>query len=63
MTNLEIAGFPVVLHVHDEAVVEVRDTCGPDVLPRVEKIMKTLPVWAAGLPVATEGWRGRRYRK
>jgi DNA polymerase len=63
MVNLEMAGFAVVLHVHDEVVVEVKDNCGPEVLPRVEKIMKTLPVWAAGLPVATEGWRGRRYRK
>lgn len=63
MVNLELAGFAVVLHVHDEVVVEIKANCGPDVLPRVEKIMKTLPVWAAGLPVATEGWRGRRYRK
>ncbi len=63
MCNLEMAGFPVVLHCHDEAVVEVKSSCGPDVLPRVEAIMKTLPVWAVGLPVAVEGWRNSRYKK
>lgn len=63
MTNLEAAGFPVVLHVHDEVVVEVPQSAPSDTLAQVERIMKTLPAWADGLPVATEGWRGRRYRK
>ena len=63
MTNLEKFDYPVVLHVHDEAVVEVPQSAPAHTLSHVEQIMKTLPAWADGLPVATEGWRGRRYRK
>jgi len=51
--------FDVVLHVHDEIVAE---TSYPD-LPQVLQQMKVLPAWATGLPVAAEGWQGRRYRK
>lgn len=59
LLRLEDAGFPVVLHVHDEAVVE---TAFADV-KRVEQIMEASPAWAAGLPIKAEGWAGKRYRK
>lgn len=64
--NLEKAGYPVVLHVYDEDVVEVpQGTCSVE---EVERIMGTMPPWATykGKPWpirAAGGWRGYRYRK
>lgn len=64
--NLEKAGYPVVLHVYDEDVVEVQQ--GACSVEEVERIMGTMPPWATykGKPWpirAAGGWRGYRYRK
>lgn len=63
MLRLEDNGFPVVMHVHDEAVVEIPTSAEDDVTDHIERIMAEVPTWASGLPVAAEGWRGPRYRK
>lgn len=63
MTGLEAEGFPIVLHVHDEAADEVDEAAPADTVARVEQIMKRVPAWATGLPIAVESWRGKRYRK
>lgn len=57
--NLERAGYPTVGTVHDEIISEV--TSGS--LEEANAIMCQLPAWAAGFPVAAEGWRAKRYRK
>ena len=62
IVNLEKAGFPVVLHVHDEIVSEV--PCGTKSLTAFEKIMSTMPSWASDWPVVAKGgWVGQRYCK
>jgi len=61
LKRLNSRGYPVVMHVHDEAVCEIRK--GSGALDEFYSIMRELPPWAAGLPVAVSGWRGERYRK
>ena len=63
IVRLEEANFPVVFHAHDEIVAEIATDRPGDPLKEVEHIMSTAPSWAAGLPLAAEGWRGKRYRK
>lgn len=59
---LESAGYPIVLHVYDEDVAEVPESFGS--IEEFERIMSTMPTWAAGWPIkANGGWRGKRYRK
>ena len=62
MVNIERAGYPIVLHVYDEIVAEIIKGWGT--LEEFERIMSTLPAWAAGWPLlAKGGWTGLRYRK
>ncbi|MBU2007449.1 MAG: hypothetical protein KKF08_18930, partial [Gammaproteobacteria bacterium] len=46
LVYLEEAGFPVVMHVHDEVVVEMDS---PEQLDEVGRIMVRRPDWAQGL--------------
>jgi DNA polymerase len=51
----------VVLHVHDEIVIETDD---PEVVAaRMKQVMATPPLWAAGLPLAAEVSVMERYGK
>jgi DNA polymerase len=61
MLNLEAAGYPIVLSVHDEAVAEVPGEFGT--VQEFEQIMCRLPDWANGFPVKAEGWRAKRFQK
>lgn len=60
LSNLEAAGLSVVLHIHDEAVVEA--PAGTD-LQKVIDAMESVPSWAAGLPVKAEGYSCSYYQK
>jgi hypothetical protein len=61
MPALERAGYPVVLHVHDEIVAEVSDGLGTT--EEFVQILTTPPAWAEGLPLAAKGRNGARFAK
>ena len=62
MPNLERAGYPIVLHVHDEPVAEVPK--GSGTIAEFERILVDLPWWCKDWPIsAAGGWRGLRFRK
>jgi DNA polymerase len=52
-------GLPVVLHVHDELVVET----APGSAERVKELMETRPQWAATLPLIAKVTEAFRYTK
>jgi DNA polymerase len=61
MLRLEAAGYPVVLHVHDEIICEVPDGFGS--LEEFHRLITTVPDWATGLPVAAKCRNGPRFSK
>lgn len=63
LTSLEHHGYSVIMHVHDEAVVEIPTSSDDGTLKHIESVIAQTPAWAEGLPVSAEGWRARRYRK
>jgi DNA polymerase len=61
MFRFEARDFPVILHCHDEIVVE-----HPEItVSLMQEIMQERPQWAVelGVPISVEAWTGRRYRK
>jgi len=61
MINVEKAGIPVVLHVHDEIVAEVPEKEAD--LDRFVALLTEKPKWAQTFPLEAEGWTGKVYRK
>lgn len=56
-------GFEIVLHVHDEAVVEAPDYLAQWTLDSMSSVMDVSPVWAPDLPLASAGFVTDFYRK
>lgn len=61
LKRLEVAGYPPVLHAHDEIVAEVPQDFGS--IEELCNIMSEAPSWAEGCPISAAGWAGTRYRK
>lgn len=59
MEQLEAAGFPIVMHIHDEVVIETKR----EELETVCRIVSTPPDWAKDLPLAAEGFIARYFKK
>ena len=62
LVNVDAAGWPIILHVHDEIVTEVPNDPEYSVA-KLEEMMCALPSWAAGFPLAAEGAELMRYAK
>lgn len=62
MRAAEIAGYRVVLRVHDELVTEVPDT-DDFKCTQLAGLMSANPPWAVALPLAAAGFEAYRYRK
>ena len=61
MLRLRNAGFEIVMHIHDEAVVEVPE--GVSSVDEICRIMSEAPAWAAGLPLRADGYHCEFYKK
>jgi DNA polymerase len=61
LKRIDAAGYPIVLHIHDEVAVEVPEDFHD--VEALRRLMVELPDWAAGLPVAAKVRIGKRYSK
>lgn len=55
MLRIDKTGIPIILHVHDEVVMEVPEDTAERDLQTVLSIMSTPPDWIPDIPVAAEG--------
>ena len=61
MLRLRDAGLEIVMHVHDEAVLEV--PIGHSGVEEVCALMAEAPAWADGLPLRADGYECEFYKK
>ena len=61
MLRLEKAGFDIVMHVHDEVVLEVPE--GVSGVEEVNELMAVNPSWTMGLPLKAAGFESSFYKK
>jgi len=61
--RIEEAGYPLILHVHDEVVIEVDEDKAEQCLSDCLKIMSTPPKWISDIPLSAEGKILDRYEK
>lgn len=62
MLRLESEGYPIVMHVHDEVVIEV-DRDDDEALSKITAIMGEEIPWAKGLPLRADGYECPYYQK
>lgn len=58
-----IEGVDVLLTIHDEILMQVKENELDKLLPVIQTEIKPLPLWATGLPIDTSYWVGKRFRK
>lgn len=63
MLRTDALGLSIVLHVHDEEMVEVPEHAASEVASVLERVMSTPPEWAKSLPLKAEAQHGSRYGK
>ena len=61
LLTLEKNGYPVIFHVHDEAVIEM--SIGQGALEEACRLMAIAPNWAEVLPLRADGYECMYYRK
>lgn len=63
LINVADAGYKIVLHVHDEIVVEVDEADAEHHRKEMERLMGVSPKWAPRLPVDAEASISKFYKK
>lgn len=63
MTKIQKAGYHIVMHVHDEVIVEVPSDGADEHLKRIEELMGEPIDWAPGLILTADGFNSPYYRK
>ena len=63
LTQLHKKGHEVILHVHDEVVIECDEEKADGVLEDVLKVMSVPPPWIPDIPLAAEGKILNKYEK
>lgn len=63
MTKIQQAGYHIVMHVHDEVIVEVPTEDAKGHLKRIEDLMGEPIDWAQGLILTADGFNSPYYRK
>ena len=62
--HLEAAGLPVIFHIHDEVVIDIRPFADNNaMLAKTVEIMSRPVPWAPGLPLGADGWVGKFFKK
>lgn len=63
MLDLDKAGFKIILHVHDEVVMEIDESHAASDVLRINKIMSKGQTWTTGLPLGAETTISKYYKK
>lgn len=59
MMRLEKKGFNIVMHIHDEVVIESDSSS----IEEINEIMSIVPIWAPGLILDADGFESEFYKK
>lgn len=59
MMRLEKKGFNIVMHIHDEVVIESDSSS----IEEINEIMSVVPIWAPGLILDADGFESEFYKK
>lgn len=62
ITRIEQAGHRIVMHVHDEVVID-EPADAPTTVAGICRLMTTAPDWAKGLPLDADGYECSFYKK
>ena len=64
IVHLEAAGMPVIFHIHDEVVIDIKPfASNNEMLAKTVEIMSRPIPWAPGLPLGADGWVGKFFKK
>jgi hypothetical protein len=63
MVRLDKLGYKIVMHVHDEVIIEAPDTDPDNVLNDICDVMGLPPKWAPDLPLRADGYHCDFYKK
>lgn len=63
MSKADALGFDIIMHVHDEVVVEAQEANAQETLEALNALMAVPPSWAKDLPLRGDGFIANFYQK